>query len=137
MTRYDVNRGMSSNEFRLALAEVAHDIGVFKKQVCTHEAKHCLVDLVAQARLLTKIALDECNGVPKKPGSREMEWTERHQDAADEARRIAEHQVYNDCKVIFGNDMEGAEIEFNADPRGVPVKLIFGERTMLIDGGHQ
>lgn len=116
---------------------LAGQIGRSWRRVVQPEHARVIQDLVSQARLLTKISLDECNGIMRKEpsGHRHASWSEEDQQRADQSRTIAQKHAMRDVVTLFE---AGTMCEFQSDPRGSAIKIITPDGIMfLVDGGQQ
>ena len=86
------------------------------------------VDLVRQARLLTELALCECNGIRHPDGVGISAEEKAEIDASTIAAR--EH-VRKDVAALFA---DSCVIEFNRDPRGAPIAIDVGGVTLYVEG---
>lgn len=98
-----------------------------------------IADIVAQARLLTKISLDECNGVKQADGF--DGWSDVNQAIADQSRDIAERHVKSSIESLFTGF--SWHVEFNRDPRGAAIAINIAHKNgnhvaaFYVDGGYQ
>jgi len=134
---------MSRYKIDLAHGEVAQQAVEFASEYTRKTSKlvqphqsNIFVDLVAQSRTLTKIAIDECNGIMRKQpsGHRKATWDEKDQQRANQSRDIAQKHVALSVNAIFG---PSALVKFHGDPRGCSVEICHDTHVFRLDGGYQ
>lgn len=98
-------------------------------------------DLTKEARNITRHSLTLCNGILRydvKLGRKIESLTEKDQAEIDLAIDAASKRVRHLCGEFLPlDDLDEWTIEFNRDPRGAPIKLLFeGREIWAIHGGE-
>lgn len=96
-------------------------------------ARPCLVDFMTAGRWLRKAAAallsdaeSQCNGVMRwdaTAGRMVAGWDDSDQEKSDRLRDRERARALDALRMVFGSDLAGLEVEFQADPRGAMVKL--------------
>lgn len=86
------------------------------------------VDLVRQARLLTELALCECNGIRHTDG---VGLSIDEKAAIDAGTIAAREHVRKDVAALFA---DSCVVEFNRDPRWSPISIDVDGVTLYVEG---
>ena len=129
---YNSETAIAHKETAIEIATFAAEVARRENKYLSPEAAKAAVELVAQARVLTTISLDECNGLRGPDGH--AYWGEDEQVKADRARTEAQRVAANMAHDLFG---AGVRLSLHSDPRGPSIRLTYDTREYCLDGGYQ